>query len=187
LWHPFLLYRHLEHPKDFVIFKSIDCFEFCGRLSLSLSLSLPRLSLSSRRSSFKIALRFQSTARDTFFVLASLFRGSRARRTRWVLLFSRVFCSRSNFLCRKPKEGQLKSEMQERVSLLFWWYNIIIIIIIYNSTSTRAFLLSPSGGIHGGVVQRATHHGFVVSVIHANSFAAATIPKSSASVATGGD
>ena len=37
---------------------------------LSLSLSLPRLSLSSRRSSFKIALRFQSTARDTFFVLA---------------------------------------------------------------------------------------------------------------------
>ena len=52
---------------------------------------------------------------------------------------------------------------------------------------TRAFLLSPGGGIHGGVVQRATHHGFVVSVIHANSFAAAAIPKSSASVATGGD
>ena len=51
----------------------------------------------------------------------------------------------------------------------------------------RAFLLSPGGGIHGGVVQRATHHGFVVSVIHANSFAAAAIPKSSASVATGGD
>ena len=75
-----------------------------GRLSLSLSLSLPRLRLSSRRSSFKIALRFQSTTRDTFFVLASLFRGSRARRTRWVLLFSRVFCSRGNFLCRQPKE-----------------------------------------------------------------------------------
>ena len=83
------------------IFKSIDCFEFLrgGCLSLSLSLS-PSLRLSSRRSSFKIALR----RRRGILVLASLFRGSRARRTRWVLLFSRVFCSRGNFLCRQPKE-----------------------------------------------------------------------------------
>ena len=71
-----------------------------GRLSLSLSLCEKKL-LQNRAS---------------FSVLASLFRGSRARRTRWVLLFSRVFCSRGNFLCRQPKEGQLKNEMQERES-----------------------------------------------------------------------
>ena len=80
-----------------------------GRLSLSLSLSLsPSASLKLEKK------RLQNRA--SFLVLASLFRGTRARRTRWVLLFSRVFCSRGNFLCRQPKEGQLKNEMQERES-----------------------------------------------------------------------
>ena len=102
-----------------------------GRLSLSLSLSLsPLASLKLEKK------RLQNRA--SFLVLASLFRGTRARRTRWVLLFSRVFCSRGNFLCRPhPKEGQLKNEMQERASLLLWWYNSIIISIIYNSTYIR--------------------------------------------------
>ena len=68
-----------------------------GRLSLSLSLSLsPSASLKLEKK------RLQNRA--SFLVLASLFRGTRARRTRWVLLFSRVFCSRGNFLCRQPKE-----------------------------------------------------------------------------------
>ena len=71
-----------------------------GRLSLSLSLSLsPSASLKLEKK------RLQNRA--SFLVLASLFRGTRARRIRWVLLFSRVFCSRGNFLCRPhPKEGQ---------------------------------------------------------------------------------
>lgn len=156
-----------------------------GRLSLSLSLS-------ARRSSFKIALRFQSTTRDTFFLLASLFRGTRARRTRWVLLFSRVFCSRGNFLCRPHPERRAIEKRNARAHMSsfafivvqqYYYYYYYLQFDLY----ARAFLLSPGGGIHGGVVQRATHHGFVVSVIHANSFAAAAIPKSSASVATGGD
>jgi hypothetical protein len=72
-----------------------------GRLSLSLSLS-PSASLKLEKK------RLQNRA--SFLVLASLFRGTRARRTRWVLLFSRVFCSRGNFLCRPhPKEGQLRN------------------------------------------------------------------------------
>ena len=101
-----------------------------GRLSLSLSLS-PSASLKLEKK------RLQNRA--SFLVLASLFRGTRARRTRWVLLFSRVFCSRSNFLCRPHrKKWQLKNEMQERASLLLWWYNSIIISIIYNSTYIRA-------------------------------------------------
>ena len=66
-----------------------------GRLSLSLSLSLS--------ASFKLEKKLLQN-RASFSVLASLFRGTRARRTRWVLLFSRVFCSRGNFLCRQPKE-----------------------------------------------------------------------------------
>ena len=76
--------------------------------------SAGRLSLSPS-ASFKLEKKLLQN-RASFLVLASLFRGSRARRTRWVLLFSRVFCSRGNFLCRQPKEGQLKNEMQERES-----------------------------------------------------------------------
>ena len=74
-----------------------------GRLSLSLSLS-PSASFKLEKKLLQNRASFSVDDEGYFFVLASLFRGSRARRTRWVLLFSRVFCSRGNFLCRQPKE-----------------------------------------------------------------------------------
>ena len=95
-----------------------------GRLSLSLSLSLPSASLKLEKK------RLQNRA--SFLVLASLFRGTRARRTRWVLLFSRVFCSRGNFLCRPhPKEGQLKNEMQERASSCFYGGTTVLLLVLF--------------------------------------------------------
>ena len=93
-----------------------------GRLSLSLSLSLsPSASLKLEKK------RLQNRA--SFLVLASLFRGTRARRTRWVLLFSRVFCSRGNFLCRPhPKEGQTKCKSAR---VCFYGGTTVLLLVLF--------------------------------------------------------
>jgi len=95
-----------------------------GRLSLSLSLSLsPSASLKLEKK------RLQNRA--SFLVLASLFRGTRARRTRWVLLFSRVFCSRGNFLCRPhPKEGQLKTKCKS-ARVCFYGGTTVLLLVLF--------------------------------------------------------
>ena len=91
-----------------------------GRLSLSLSLS-PSASLKLEKK------RLQNRA--SFLVLASLFRGTRARRTRWVLLFSRVFCSRGNFLCRPhPKEGQTKCKSAR---VCFYGGTTVLLLVLF--------------------------------------------------------
>jgi hypothetical protein len=93
-----------------------------GRLSLSLSLS-PSASLKLEKK------RLQNRA--SFLVLASLFRGTRARRTRWVLLFSRVFCSRGNFLCRPhPKEGQLKTKCKS-ARVCFYGGTTVLLLVLF--------------------------------------------------------
>ena len=93
-----------------------------GRLSLSLSLSPS----ASRKLEKK---RLQNRA--SFLVLASLFRGTRARRTRWVLLFSRVFCSRGNFLCRPhPKEGQLKTKCKS-ARVCFYGGTTVLLLVLF--------------------------------------------------------
>ena len=93
-----------------------------GRLSLSLSLS-PSASLKLEKK------RLQNRA--SLLVLASLFRGTRARRTRWVLLFSRVFCSRGNFLCRPhPKEGQLKTKCKS-ARVCFYGGTTVLLLVLF--------------------------------------------------------
>jgi len=95
-----------------------------GRLSLSLSLSLsPSASLKLEKK------RLQNRA--SFLVLASLFRGTRARRTRWVLLFSRVFALVAIFyVAPTRKKGNCKTKCKS-ARVCFYGGTTVLLLVLF--------------------------------------------------------